>query len=274
VALEYFEFSVIALCCLQVLELLDAEEPPDTLLDMLLMAFNMQYSVEVFPANDAPCYNVAKHLIEAVMQKQALNRSWKFWMSQQFTSELAGNLYLAAAARENTEGMRLLVKLRPAALTAAVIGPALANAVQQQKTKTLEYLCKLSEAKTWDVNLLVQPLVVAMRRGYDDCEQLILGTDGLLRRLDAVHMADLLLAKLMAMHNDNIISRLAKLPQARQLQWDRFEGLLAAAVNQQDSRLFELIKLLPAQAAQMGPSHVFAKKKPCFCGGRGCSKAG
>lgn len=48
------------------------------------------------------------------------------------------------------------------------------------------------------------------------------------------------------------------LPVAQQLPWDRFEFIFSAAVLQQDSRLLDLIRGMPAQAAQMGVENVVA----------------
>lgn len=238
---------------LQVQALNAANEPPYELQDMLLVAFKLM------PAQTALSSNVAVQLAQAIASQQAAKDCWKDWVSEQFTPELAGSLFLAAAARDNAAGVKVLHALKPAALTGAVAGQVLAAAVQQHKTKVLTALCGLCTAKAWDAGALVPPLVMAVRLGNAAGVQQIFSIEGLKQRLDAAQVAAVMLVMLKAgCSTQHYVQQLTKLPVAQQLEWGRCEALFDAAVSQHSTQLPTLIKGMPAQAAQMKARHVLA----------------
>jgi hypothetical protein len=194
---------------------------------MLLMAFNMQ-----LPACRANS-SAATKLCQLLKQAQAV--VWKQWVAKQLDSDLAGRLFLAAAARSDLGAFKLLDSFKPG-IVPAVLPAAMEEAVQQQNTHVLEYLCQLSCTKACDIGQLAAVLLAAVRAGYHEG----------------------VLAMLQVTTRYYEFGHVLGLPVARALPWEAFEVLFNAAVKQQDRRLFSLLQSMPAQAAQMACSHVTA----------------
>jgi hypothetical protein len=182
------------LISLQVEMLQDAEEPPAALPDMLLMAFNMQ-----LPAADADPVEANSSAAVKLCQllEQAESIDWKQWVAKQLDADLAGSLFLAAAARADLDALRFLDSFEPSIVTAA-LSAAMGEAVQQQNSCMLEYLCGLSSAKSCDAGQLAAVLLAAVRAGYEEGVDEICAIEGLLQRLPAAHVSDLLLAMMQA----------------------------------------------------------------------------
>jgi hypothetical protein len=123
--------------------------------------------------------------------------------------------------------------------------------VKRRDAKVLKHLCRLSSAKTCDVELLVAPLLAALQAGYMAEVEEIASIDGLLQRLTAAHVKDLLLAMLQAGNSPGLFTEVAEVPAAQQLPLGSLKTLFEAAVQLQERWLFVLIQSLPAQAAQL-----------------------
>jgi hypothetical protein len=123
--------------------------------DMLLMACNMPLpdvvdDEEDEDDDDAPrrrLVSAAVNLLSRSHTQRAAKPAWEQWVAEHFTAELAGNLFLAAAARGNTEAMDLINTMKPKAVPAAAVHTALTEAVQQEQTAVVDYLVQLPSAK-------------------------------------------------------------------------------------------------------------------------------
>jgi hypothetical protein len=106
---------------------------------MLLMACNMPDVEDDDDEVDAPWWPVsaAARLLNAIQTQQAAHPAWEQWVAEHFTEGLAGNLFLAAAARENIRAINLIGSIKPGAVPAAAVYAALAEAVQQEHTDSI-----------------------------------------------------------------------------------------------------------------------------------------
>jgi hypothetical protein len=246
---------------LQADELEAATQPPADLQDMLLMAFNMPMPAATaavaawLPPHAAIAYRSTAAMLCQVIG-EAASPAWKQWVKEQLSAQLAGQLFQAAAACD-LYAFTALDSIKPGLVPATVFA-AIGEVVQQKDTKTLKHLCRLSSAKTCDAELLVAPLLAALRAGYSAGVEEIVGIDGLLQRLTAAHVTDLLLAMLQVEHSYGLFARLVDLPAAQQLPFGSFKALFEAAVQLQEQLLFPFIRGMPAQAAQLKYVEVLA----------------
>jgi hypothetical protein len=246
------------LIVLQAKKLECAAQPPAALPDMLFMAFSMPLPAAANEeANaDVQHQDAAWQLSSSI--QHAASPGWVKWVAEQLDAELAGKLFQAAIAHANFNAIKLLDSIKPG-LAPASVWAALAQAVQQQDTSTLAQLCSLSSAKTCSADLLVAPLLAAIKAGYREGIDQIIGVSGLLQRLTTAHVSGLLLAMLqLDCCRDDLFRKLIALPAARLLPWDAFEVSFNAVIEHQPWQLFALISSLPAQAAQMAFSHLLA----------------
>jgi hypothetical protein len=102
-------------------------------------------------------------------QPEAASAAWKQWVAEQLDEELAGNLFLAAAARGNAKAVEALDAIQPAAVADAMFGNALADAVEQKQAVLLKALCthsSMSAATPSMVQLMVSLLLAALENGF------------------------------------------------------------------------------------------------------------
>jgi hypothetical protein len=121
---------------------------------MLLMACNMPLPDAAADDDDdddddAPLRPVSAgaSLLSIIQTQRAAKPAWGRWVAEHFTAELAGDLFLAAAARGDTEAMTLIDSIKPKAVPAAAVYTALAEAVQQEQMAIVAYLVQLPAAK-------------------------------------------------------------------------------------------------------------------------------
>jgi hypothetical protein len=178
---------------------------------------------------DEPPWPVSEavSLLSTIQSQQAAQPAWEQWVAEHFTVELAGKLFLAAAARENAEAMTLINSIKPGAVPAAAVYAALAKAVQQEQTHIVLDLCE-GAASVCDAASLVPLLLAALEQGYAGGWEALLGLAG--QRLDAAQLLTLLHAA-VEHGNSQFLSDLVQLPAATQLQWVECEALLETALG-------------------------------------------
>jgi hypothetical protein len=178
-------------------------------------------------------------------------------VAEHLTEELAGDLFLAAAARENIRAMNLIGSIKPGAVPAAAVYAALAEAVQQEQTDIVSHLCQ-GAASVCDSVSLVPLLLAALEQGYKEGLEALVGLAG--SGLEAAQLLTLLHAALEH-GNSQFLSVLVQLPAAKQLQWVECEALLGSALKLSRQGVSGLVRLLvtelPAVSESMTFSHVY-----------------
>jgi hypothetical protein len=218
-------------------ELPVAAEPPSTLQDMLLMAFNIAQPDAEPPQNPhhafRPPMTGAIGLSTVILRRMATALAWKQWVAKQLDAELVGNLFLAAAARRNWMALSHLEDVKPETVPAAVFEAALSEAVQQCDTDWLGHLCNQGAAKACSTGVAISLLLAAFTQGYSAGARQLLELPGLQQRLEPCQVASLLLAALQSPATaKKRIAILLKLSAAQRMPWDNFKALLHAALRQ------------------------------------------
>jgi hypothetical protein len=115
-------------------------EPPVDLPDMLLVAFNMLPRTPLTPKAQArrpgrvhdELIHASASVFGMIERRAAVLTAWKQWLEEKLDAELAGDLFLAAAARRNAAAMALLEKIKPGAVPAAASQAAITAAGQSR----------------------------------------------------------------------------------------------------------------------------------------------
>jgi hypothetical protein len=215
---------------------------------MLLMACNMPDAAEDEVA--------AVILLTIVRTQQAEQPDWEQWVAEHLTEKLAGNLFLAAAARRNTKAMTLIYNIKPGAVPAAAVYAALADAVQQEQTETVIHLCQ-GAASVCDTASLVSLLLAALEQGYAEGLRALVGLAG--QGIEAAQLVTLLHAALKHKNTQFLID-LVQLPAAKQLQQAECAALLSFALalprKGASGLVPPLVVEVPALSASMTIDHV------------------
>jgi hypothetical protein len=236
-----------------------SEADQQVLPDLLLMACNMPAQGPPPPAYRQRL-NAASIVLCSITKQIAVSAGWKQW-AEQLDSELAGDLFLAAALRKNTQAMSLLDSINPDAVPAAAITTVLTEAVQQRNNQWLGQVCRHSAATACRAAVVVPLLLSTLKQGYAAGIKELFDLPGLLQQLGAADVSSLLLAALKAParlypYARPYINNLLKLPVAQDMQPDSFEAILIAALKRSNKDTFSslvsnIVQQLAVPAQQM-----------------------
>lgn len=210
-------------------------EPPVDLPDMLLIAFNMLPRTPLTPKAQArrpghmrEAAHASDHVISVIECHAVKYIGWQQWVEHALDAELAGNLFLAAAAHRNTAAMALLEEFKPRTVPAAACEAAMAEAVRHGDAgyEWMVQLIELNVAKACSTALVASLLQDALKHGYTATAEELLRLPGFQKSLEPMHVASLLVAALQGPAKVIwCINTLLQLPSAQDMQWGSFEAV-------------------------------------------------